>query len=210
MKKTKVVSRRTVQLFFIFLFVFLLYKTTGFPLPEKLPLSFFFRINGLLALFTSISTLHLSKYFLPAFILMFLVLMRGNFFCYWICPMGGAFDFCNIALFRKKWKLSVKIPPFLRKIKFILLGGFLLTASVAIFIEIPHLLWAADPYVLMARAFIFRGTWLLLFIGIVVSSIIMPRVWCNNICPLGCLNNILGVKIRFFIKKRMFSGKEKG
>ncbi|HNS31849.1 MAG TPA: 4Fe-4S binding protein [bacterium] len=203
MKKKKIILRRTLQMFFIFLFFYFLYKTSLFPIPEKLPLSLFFRIDGLLALFTGIATLNFTRFFLPAFVIMALILMRGNFFCFWICPFGGSVDFCNIILFRKKWKKTVKIPCCLRKVKFYILGITILTAFLAIFVEVPHILWAADPYVIMTRAFIFKSGWLVLFIAIVIASVIMPRLWCNNICPLGCLNNILGVKIRFFIRNKL-------
>ena len=203
MKKQKILLRRIVQLFFIFLFFYLLHKTSLFPVPEKLSLSLFFRADGLLALFAGISTFHFSFYFLPAVIIMLLILINGNFFCFWICPFGGSVDICNGILLRKKWKLTINIPSVLKKVKFFILGCFLFTAILALFVEVPHLLWGADPFVIMARAFILKKWWLVLFFVIIISSIIMPRVWCNNICPLGCLNNILGTKNRLFIKKRL-------
>ena len=191
----------------VFLFFYFLYRTSLYPIPERAPLSLFFRIDGLLALFTSISTQRFSTYFLPAFIILLLVFARGNFFCFWICPFGGAVDFLNIVAFRKKWRLSVRVPSLLRKARFFFLGGFLLTALLAVFVEVPHFFWAFDPYVIMARAFVFRGVWMVFFALIMAASLVMPRVWCNNACPLGCLNNMLGVRARFFLKRKITEAK---
>ena len=199
--KKKIIIRRIIQLFFIFIFFYFIRRTSSFPIPEKMPLSLFFRIDGLLALFTGISTLHFSRYFIPAAVVMLLIAIRGNFFCYWVCPFGGCIDILNGALLRRHWRWGIRIRGWLRRVRFIILTGFLLTSILASFSGIPHLLWAFDPYVIMTRSFVLRGGWLLFFAAIVVLSILLPRVWCNNICPLGALNYILGNRIRPFFKK---------
>lgn len=205
-KKIKLFLRRLSQALFIFLFFFRLLRLQ-FPLNEKLSFNFFFRVDGLLAIFTGISSLYLSMFFLPAFILLILLLLFGNFFCYWICPFGGIIDYSNIAVRRKKWKVCFRIPFYLRKTRFFIFGGFILTAFLIIFFKIPHFLWISDPYVILTRAFVLKKWWLFSFLVIVILSVFIPRLWCNNICPLGALNYLIGIRLRFFIKKKFKKGK---
>lgn len=196
--------RRLIQAIFIFLFFYLLRRTAEYPIPEKLPLSLFFRIDGLLAVSTTVSTGHFSLYFIPALVLMLFLLLRGNFFCSRICPFGGLIDFGNIVLLRKKWRFCPRIPFFLRKIRLFLLAGFLLLSFAAFFIAVPNPLWISDPYVIMTRAFILKRAWMVFFLAILASSIVVPRFWCNYICPLGCLYYNLGCigKLRFLKRKK--------
>ncbi len=191
-KKTKMLARRFSQALFIFIFFYLLDRSDGFPLPEKLPLGFFFRMDGLLALFSSVSTGHFAVYFMPSAVLMALLVMRGNFFCYWICPVGGLIDFGNIVVVRRKWRSGIRVPAFVRKIRLFLLAGFLLTALAALFVEVPNLFWPSDPFVIITRAFVLGKGWMILFAIILAASIAVPRIWCNCICPLGCLYHYLG------------------
>ena len=201
-KKIKIVLRRASQIFFIFLFFFRL-SSLDFPLNEKLSFSLFFKFDGLLAIFTTISSLQLTYYFIPAFILLLLIFCFGNFFCFWICPFGGMIDFTNIFLLRKKWKFCGKVPFYLRKLRFFVLGGFLLAAFITIFFKIPHFLWISDPYVILTRAIVLKNYWLFGFLIIVALSVFIPKFWCTNICPLGALNYVVGVKIRYFIKSNL-------
>lgn len=200
--KIKLIFRRTSQLIFIFLFFYHL-LSLDFPVNKKLSFSLFFRFDSLLAIFTGISSLYISKFFIPAFILLFLILLSGNFFCFWVCPFGGIVDYSNILVARKKWKIHLKIPLYLRKLRFFILGGFILTAFLTLFFKIPHILWISDPYVILTRAVVLKKWWLFSFLTILIISIFVPRMWCNNICPLGALNFLIGNKLRYFIKNRM-------
>ena len=200
--KIKLILRRTSQLIFISLF-FYRFLSLDFSMNEKLSFSLFFRFDSLLAIFTGISSLYFSKFFIPAFILLFLILLSGNFFCFWICPFGGIIDYSNIFVSRKKWKVHLKIPLYLRKLRFFILGGFILTAFLTLFFKIPHILWTLDPYVILTRAVVLKKWWLFSFLTILIISIFVPRMWCNNICPLGALNFLIGNKLRYFIKNKM-------
>ncbi|MBN1445007.1 MAG: 4Fe-4S binding protein [Candidatus Omnitrophica bacterium] len=203
MKKAKIFTRRFVQACFIFLFFYLLSTADYFPLPENIPFDFFFRIDGLLAISTTISTVHFSKHFIPALVIMLFIIIAGNFFCFWICPFGGIIDFTNLIMARKKRPFSIGMPVFFRKIRLFLLSGFLLMSLLALFAAAPNPFWVADPYVIITRAFILKNAWLFLFIAIFTASIIIPRAWCNFVCPLGCLYYYLGRirKAGFFKKK---------
>jgi polyferredoxin len=209
LKNKKRVLRTGVQSFSIFLFFFFLHKTV-FPLPQNFPVNLYFRMDGLQAVFSTISTGHFSFYFVPAVVLMVIIMFGGNFFCTWICPVGGIIDLCRIPAALKVKKNILITPKFIRKARYCLLYGFLITGLLAFFMKIPHLFWPTDPFVILARAFVLRGYWLVFFICIITISVLIPRLWCNNICPLGCLYYILGVKCRFFLKNKIRKKIKKG
>jgi len=198
----KLILRHISQFFFIFLFILLYYKTK-FPLPEKLPLNFFFRIDPLVSISTTLSTLHFNYLLWPSLIIVLLLFFLGNFFCWWVCPLGGIIDLINLILFRKKWKISMKIPDYIRKIKIFIFWGLILNSFVFIFLLVPNFFWFFDPYVILTRVFLFKN-WFIIFIIIIVINILLPRFWCHNICPLGYFNYLIGIKIRNKIKKRIF------
>jgi len=204
----KKLLRIICQGLFIFLF-FYFFKKTSFPVSEKLPVNIFFRIDLLLAIFTTISTLHFSYLFFPSIGIFSLLLLFGNFFCFYLCPFGGMIDFLNIILFRKRWKIHIKIPSFIRKIRIFIFLGFILTSVILIFIKIPFIFWLFDPYVILVRSLLFKEIFII-FITIIFLSVLIPRLWCNNICPLGYLNYLIGVKLRSKIKNMISkNGKKK-
>lgn len=198
-KEKTVVVRRLVQMSSISLFLYLIYRA-GLPLPGIIPVNLYSRIDGLFAIFMSINTKGLTVYYLPAAVLMFLILVFSNFFCLWVCPFGGTVDMCNIVIRRRKWNAHIKIPVFFRKARFLILAVFLLPAVLLTFMEIPNVFWGADPLIFMSQAFTARGKWLAFFLLVLAFSILIPRFWCNHLCPLGCLYYILGVKCRAFFK----------
>lgn len=194
----KKIIKRVIQAIFIFLF-FYFFKKTSFPLKENLPVNLFFRMDLPLALFTIISTFYFSYLFLPAILIFIMLLLLGNFFCFWICPFGGIIDFSNLISLRKRWKkVSIRLPLWIRKIKIFILIGIIIIS----FIKVPFILWIFDPYVILFRAILFKKI-LIVFIFIVLLSILIPRFWCNNICPLGYINYLVGVKLRNRLKKRV-------
>ncbi|MCM8772825.1 MAG: 4Fe-4S binding protein [Candidatus Omnitrophica bacterium] len=154
----------------------------------------------LMTVFTTLSTLYFSILLLPSLFILFMLILFGNFFCYWLCPVGGIIDITNILLLRKKWKIRIKNPIFLHKIKILIFSGILLTALISNFVKIPFLFWIFDPFVIITRSLVFKKM-LLVFLLIIFISILIPRFWCNNICPLGYLNYLIGVKLRNKIKK---------
>lgn len=186
---------------FIFLF-FYFFKKTTFGFPKNLPVNLFFRIDLLIAIFTTISTLHFSYLFLPSLGIFFLILLVGNFFCYWLCPFGGIIDYINILLLRKKWKINIKVPKSIKFFKIFIFWGFIITGAIAILVKIPFLFWIFDPYVILIRSFLFKKMFFVLTI-IIILSILIPRFWCNNICPVGYLNYLIGIKLRNKIKKKL-------
>ncbi|MCM8833121.1 MAG: 4Fe-4S binding protein, partial [Candidatus Omnitrophica bacterium] len=141
----KKLIRLFVQGIFIFLFFYFFRKTT-FPLPEKLPLNIFFRLDLLFAIFTTISTLHFSYLFLPSIGIFFMLLLLGNFFCFWLCPLGGIIDYTNMILMRKKLKINFKVPNMIRLIRVFIFYLIILTSILSVFCLVPFILWVFNPY----------------------------------------------------------------
>ncbi|RKY29965.1 MAG: hypothetical protein DRP67_05520 [Candidatus Omnitrophota bacterium] len=175
--------RKLCQIFSIFFFFF------------SKPVNIYFRIDALSGITTFLNTLHFSPLLFPGILLVLLIFLFGNFFCFWICPVGGIIDLVNIILFRKKWKLGISCPVFLNRVRFYLLGIIIYLSLI----KAPYLTWIFNPFVILERAFVLKKFWLLYFFLILTISIIFPRFWCRNICPVGCLYHIIG-KRRVFKK----------
>jgi polyferredoxin len=101
MKRAIPYLRRAVQ---ILSFCFLLYLIiqTAFPLELKIPVDLYLRLDPFVAMITILAQKEVILRMLPAFGVLLLVIIFGNFFCGWFCPMGTAIDFFDRILFREK------------------------------------------------------------------------------------------------------------
>ena len=142
--KKLVFLRRSSQVFFLVLFIYILWSTT-YPLKGLLPPDTFFKINPLIIFFTSIS----ERMILPGIILaagmLILTLIFGRFFCGWICPLGSMIDICGLVN-KKETSMGDRKDGLLRRIKFYILGFI----SVFSFFGI-QIAWILDPMVITAR-----------------------------------------------------------
>jgi ferredoxin len=83
--------RRMVQLCSV-LFLIYLIISTAFPLEIKIPVELYLRIDPFIALSAIVAAKEVVMKMLPAFLMLFLVALLGNFFCGWLCPMGAVID----------------------------------------------------------------------------------------------------------------------
>jgi ferredoxin-type protein NapF len=97
--------RRTIQ---ALSFAFLLYLViqAAFPLELKIPVDFYLRLDPFIAIITVLTQKDFILRMLPAFGVLLLVFIFGNFFCGWFCPMGATIDFFDRILFREKKRVN--------------------------------------------------------------------------------------------------------
>jgi MauM/NapG family ferredoxin protein len=118
--------RRVIQLFTLFLFLFLLTAAIT-QVSTAWPVDLFLRMDPSLITLTALSARVLLPAFLPVVILLGATLIMGRFFCSHVCPMGTTLEFLGkLRLFngRKKFPLIQ-----LNFLKYLILG-FLLGGSI--------------------------------------------------------------------------------
>jgi len=88
--------RRSSQIFFFILFVFLFIKTDYSGTNElAYAVNILFRIDPFLAASASLATKTFIGLMWPALIFIGLTFFLGRFFCGWVCPMGALLDSCH-------------------------------------------------------------------------------------------------------------------
>src|SRR3989304_1036159 len=87
MKKTIPYLRRTIQTLSFFFLLYLILRT-AFPLELKIPVDLYLRLDPFIGIITILTQKGFILRMLPAFGILLLVLVFGNFFCGWFCPMG--------------------------------------------------------------------------------------------------------------------------
>ena len=94
-------ARRTVQAI-SFSFLLYLILQAAFPLEVRIPVDLYLRLDPFIAVITFLTQGEIIVRMLPAFGVLLLVGVFGNFFCGWFCPMGATIDFFDRILFREK------------------------------------------------------------------------------------------------------------
>ena len=143
-----------------------------------------------------ITKIHSSNLILGLAVLI-AILVAGNAFCGWICPLGTVQDWLGKvarALHLPQWHPSERIDQVLRNGRFAVLGLVIVMSSIT------GQLWFADydPYVT-----IFGLRWMFewneaiaIAVGItaavLIGSLFVERLWCRYLCPLGAVFSVLG------------------
>jgi len=144
-----------------------------------------------------------------ALIMLALALIFGRFFCGWVCPMGTVIDWTG-SLRGRRTVVSGRA----RNIKYYILGIVFILAILGI-----QTAWTVDPLVIMTRAvslyaqggisFLFgertqnfdHAVWFPVILAfILAAALVIPRLWCRMLCPLGALYALAG---RFSLLKRI-------
>ena len=145
---------------------------------------------------TLITKIHTSNLVLGLAVLV-AILLAGNAFCGWICPLGTVQDWlwkAARALHLPQWRPAERTDRVLRQGRFVVLGLVMLMSYLS------GQLWFADydPYVT-----IFGLRWLFewneviaIAVGItalvLLGSLFVERLWCRYLCPLGAVFTVLG------------------
>jgi ferredoxin len=199
------------------LFLLYLILQTAFPLEIGIPVDLYLRLSPFIGIISLVAQKEFIWRMLPSFGVLLLVVILGNFFCGWFCPMGAAIDFFDRVLFReKKRKKPIDDQP-LRRVRygvfaFALAAGLmgwqlmflldpisLITRTMVIAVyppavyvhnELLPLLQDFLPQTLEAVPLpVFRINFLifLFFMGVLSLGVIRRRFWCRYLCPLGTL-----------------------
>lgn len=122
--------RRAIQLFNLFLFLFLLSASIT-SLATAWPVDLFLRLDPTLVTLTALSARVLLLAFLPVVILLGATLILGRFFCSHFCPMGTTLELLGkLKLFAKKKKSALQQLNFLKYLVLgFILGGALFGVS---------------------------------------------------------------------------------
>lgn len=231
--KKLVLLRRSSQLIFLSLFVYILWSTT-YPMTGIFPPATFFSLDPLLVMMTSISERVIVAGFLYSLGMLALAAVFGRLFCGWVCPIGACVDMAGTTQ-RRKAVLSDEHNSLISKPKF-----YILTLILVIAIYGRQIAWVMDPIALAGRfvslnlipattfilnkifailirdmgmtgavrdlyhslkptflgvkAYYFSnaGIVLIYFIAVAGASLILRRLWCRMLCPLGALYALAG------------------
>jgi ferredoxin-type protein NapF len=140
--------RRTIQ---ALSFIFLLYLIirTAFPLELKIPVDLYLRLDPFIGIITILTKKGVILRMLPAFGVLILVFIFGNFFCGWFCPMGGTIDFFDRILFREKKRAKDFSDQPLRRLRY---GVFIF--SIAAGLMAWQVMYLLDPISLIIRTLV--------------------------------------------------------
>lgn len=148
-----------------------------------------FSISPYLAFSRITATASWTPWMIPALVFMVVCFFRRRFFCRYVCPTGYALEQCG-RWKRRDARRDARIPVMARPMAWIVIGG--MAAGY------PFLLWL-DPLSLFGGVGGLFGmadrspAWItaIPFLLLVLFTLLLPRVWCGRVCPLGGLQDVL-------------------
>lgn len=119
---------------------------------------------------------------LAAGVTVILCILWRRFFCRYFCPLGLLLDCAALASFRKP---DVRRVPRIGRV-------LVLSTWAGAVVGVPLFLWL-DPLSLFSALFGNRHQdWLWTVpAAVVLISILVPRIWCTRVCPLGATQDLL-------------------
>jgi ferredoxin len=140
--------RRGVQALSFCFLLYLILKA-AFPLESKIPVDLYLRLDPFIGIVTILTKKEVILRMLPAFGVLLLVMIFGNFFCGWFCPMGSTVDFFDQIFFREKKRTKGFDDQPLRRLRY---GVFLF--SVIAGLMAFQVMYVLDPISLITRTLI--------------------------------------------------------
>ncbi|MCU0285395.1 MAG: 4Fe-4S binding protein [Acidobacteria bacterium] len=135
-----------VQVFFVFLFFYLLLSAGQVGTNSFTYSDYFFYFDPLLLLLNFIATSTIITIFLLALIPLVLTFIFGRFFCGWICPFGAINQFFSW-IFKKSKKEKKGVDKKLLKLKYLILIMVIVSALLG-----THYGGWLDPFSLLTRS----------------------------------------------------------
>lgn len=139
----------------------------------------------------------------PVPTLVFLVVLLsaaiiGRFFCAWLCPLGVLQSVANALTHPKSHvrRVCTRLPE--TKAQRIVRWSIFALAAALIAVGLGTLGWAITPYAILGKALVgFVPGVVLAAVVLVLAAVGSGRIWCNWVCPMGTLFNVLAQKARF-------------
>ena len=122
----------------------------------------------------------------------------GRFFCAWLCPLGILQSVCHVLTHPKAHvrRVCTRLPE--TRVQRIVRWSVFALAAALIALGLGTLGWAVTPYALLGKALIgFVPGLALAAVVFVLAAVGSGRFWCNWICPMGTLFNLLAQKARY-------------
>ncbi len=148
MKRTYRTLRVPIQALSFFSLLYLILQT-AFPLETRIPVDLYLRLDPFIGLISLITQKELILRMLPSFGVLLLVIVLGNFFCGWFCPMGAAIDFFDRVLFREKKRTKNLDDQALRRARY---GVFVFALTAGLLGW--QLMFLLDPISLVTRTLV--------------------------------------------------------
>jgi len=118
--KKMVLLRRSLQAFFLILFIYILWSTT-YPLAGAIPPDVIFKADPFIMAMVSVSQRMILPGAVISIVMLVIALIAGRYFCGWVCPLGAAIDITRAAKKRDNVRTD-KRNALWRKPKFFILG----------------------------------------------------------------------------------------
>ena len=127
-------------------------------------------------------------------LLVALIALRGRLYCEIVCPLGVVQDFVRWIARKKVRRVCTRLPETKRQriVRWSVFAAALLAGVCGL-----SFMWL-DPYAIFGRGVSLVGG--LLFVVLVLALVREGRLWCNWICPVGTLLQLLS-RIALFKNK---------
>lgn len=114
-------------------------------------------------------------------LLVALAVLRGRIYCEVVCPLGIVQDFVRWVARKKARRVCSRLPetPRQRAVRWAVLA-----LALAVGLAGFSFVWL-DPYAIFGRGITLTG--ILFFLVLVLACVGKGRFWCNWICPVGTL-----------------------
>ena len=137
----------------------------------------------------------------PTFLFLAVLLLAplvGRFFCAWLCPLGVLQSVVHFLTHPRSHvrRVCTRLPE--TRVQRIVRWSVFALAAGLVAAGFGALGWALTPYSIVGKALIGFAPGLVLAGGVLVLAAVgSGRAWCNWVCPMGTLFNLLAQKARY-------------
>lgn len=137
----------------------------------------------------------------PTFLFLAVLLLAplvGRFFCAWLCPLGVLQSVIHFFTHPRSHvrRVCTRLPE--TRVQRIVRWSVFALAAGLVAAGFGALGWALTPYSIVGKALIgFAPGLVLAGVVLVLAAVGSGRAWCNWVCPMGTLFNLLAQKARY-------------